>query len=329
MVLQGQSATDGYHFDNGDGWTLRLYRAAGSQVRGKKPVLIVPGYGMNSYIFTFHPRGLSLTEYLAQRGLEVWRVDLRAQGEASYHGDGERENFRLDDLAVTDLGAAIDAVLRQTQTGCTKVDVIGASLGGTLIFAHAALAGTDKLGGIVAIGSPVRWVKVNPVIELLSMSPALIGEMRMRGTRKLARLALPLLTKFAPDLLRIYLNPTLTDVSRLSEMLQTVENPNRYLNRQIAVWIHRRDLTLRHHNVTAALQHVRNPVLTISATHDGIVPPATARYVHDTVGSPDKTLIEVGSATVMLAHADLFISDIALERVYQPLADWLLAREPQ
>lgn len=329
-------ATD-YSFDNGAGWTLQLYRAAGSNVHGKKPVLIVPGYGMNSFIFSFHPRGLSLMEYLAQQGLEVWRVDLRGQGEARYHGNHlaagvpranvDPDNFRLDDLAVTDLGAAVDAVLQHTQTGCSRVDMIGASLGGTLILAHAALAGTAKLGGLVTIGSPVRWVKVNPIIKVLASAPALVGEVRMRGTRRLAQVVLPLLTRFAPDLLRIYLNPTLTDTSRIAELMRTVENPNRYLNRQIAVWIHRRDLTLRRQNISQALQRIDCPSLTILASHDGIVPPATARYSHDKLGSKDKTLLEVGSATVMLAHADLFISDVALERVYGPLSEWLLGRQ--
>lgn len=327
-------------FDNGAGWRLQLYRASKGAVRGKKPVLIVPGYGMNSHLFDFHPEGASLVEYLAQRGLEVWRVDLRGQGAATYVGEKRKtavpvpapDNFRLDDLAVTDLGAALGAVLEHSDTGRDRVDVVGASLGGTLMFAHAALSGTARIGGMVAIGSPVRWVKVNPLLQLLSTSPGLVGNIRFKGTRRMASLLLPPMVRYAPSLLKMYLNPSLTDTSNLSaaefnKLMSTVENPNRYLNRQIAVWIHRRDLTLRRRNLSEALQYIDRPSLTIIASHDGIVPPATARYAHDKLGHKDKTLIEVGSATVMAAHADLFISKLAESRVYAPMAEWLLARQ--
>ena len=54
------------------------------------PVVILPGYGMNSFIFGFHPRGLSLEAYLASRGIEVWSVDLRGQGRARSTGGDDR-----------------------------------------------------------------------------------------------------------------------------------------------------------------------------------------------------------------------------------------------
>jgi hypothetical protein len=70
------------HFvDNGDGWQLSLFQTwdPARLAPGRNPVLIVPGYGMNSFIFSFHPRGLSLEGYLADAGFEVWRADLRGQ----------------------------------------------------------------------------------------------------------------------------------------------------------------------------------------------------------------------------------------------------------
>src|SRR5574342_105726 len=105
-----------HEVDNGDGWTLSLFQTWGDRlVAGRRPVLIVPGYGMNSFIFSYHPQGASLESYLVDDGFEVWRADLRAQG-ASRPGPGaDRERFGLADLAVTDVGAALEAVAARTR----------------------------------------------------------------------------------------------------------------------------------------------------------------------------------------------------------------------
>src|SRR5262249_2742551 len=89
---------------NGDGWHLSLFQTWDDRrfVPGRRPVLIVPGYGMNSFIFSFHPRGLSLEGYLAHAGFEVWRVDMRGQGRSRSVGGGDE--YGLEDLALTDLG---------------------------------------------------------------------------------------------------------------------------------------------------------------------------------------------------------------------------------
>src|ERR1051326_6861472 len=54
--------------------------AAAPSGKGARPVVIVPGYGMNSFIFGFHPQERSLEATLAHRGLVVYAADLRGQG---------------------------------------------------------------------------------------------------------------------------------------------------------------------------------------------------------------------------------------------------------
>lgn len=311
---------------NGDGWLLSLFQTWDEErlVAGRRPVIIVPGYGMNSFIFSFHPRGLSLEGYLAQAGFEVWRVDLRGQGGSrSIGGD---DDFQLEDLALTDLTVAVRAALERTRTGAAKADLIGASLGGTIMFIHTALARESPLGSLIAVGSPVRWVDVHPAIKIAFAFPALVGLVRFRGTRKFAGLALPHLARHAPWVLSIYMNPEITDTSAAAEMVRTVEDPNRHVNRQIACWIRDRDLVLRGVNISEALSFLPNPLLCVSALGDGIVPRRTAAFPYEASGSPDKRLIEVGSAEIAVAHADLFISNEAHARVFEPVASWLAAR---
>ena len=91
--------------DERDGWRLEL-RQVLDEARldtSRRPVAIVPGYGMNSFIFGYHPRGLSLEEHLAEAGFEVWSLDLRGQGGSVCVGP--RRDYDLADLAVTDLQA--------------------------------------------------------------------------------------------------------------------------------------------------------------------------------------------------------------------------------
>ena len=276
---------------------------------------------MNSFIFSWHPRGLSLEGYLAHAGLEVWRVDLRGQGGSRSVGGGDQ--YGLEDLALTDLPAAVAAVLQRTRTGAARVDVLGASLGGTIMFAHAVMNPAHAFGALVAIGSPVRWVEIHPALRVLFSSPALVGLVRLRGTRRLAELALPLLARRLPWVLSIYMNAEITDTSAVSEMVRTVEDPNRHVNRQIAQWIRDRDLIMRGVNVAEGLRSLTSPLLCVSAWGDGIVPRPTAEFPYLAVASPVKKLLEVGTPDLAMAHADLFISKEAQIRVFEPIAAWL------
>jgi pimeloyl-ACP methyl ester carboxylesterase len=315
--------TEKHLVSNGAGWRLALFQSwdPSKLVPGRNPVAIVPGYGMNSFIFGYHPRGLSLEQYLVEAGFEVWRMDLRGQGAAVR--EGGLDNYSLEDLALTDLGVAVDALLARSRTGATRVDILGASLGGTIMFLHAALNPAHRFGALVSMGAPVRWVKIHPLLRALFTSPTLVGLVPVRGTRRLAELALPLLVRHAPWLLSIYLNPAITDTRAAREMARTVEDPNRFVNRQIAQWLHARDLVVRGTNLSDALRDVARPLLCVVANRDGVVPYETASFPFHQVRSRVKALLEVGDKDMAVAHADLFISDEAHARVFHPLATWL------
>jgi pimeloyl-ACP methyl ester carboxylesterase len=276
---------------------------------------------MNSYIFSFHPNGASLEGFLAHQGFEVWRVDLRAQGGAV--STGGTEQYTLEDLALVDLRTAIDGVLARTKTTAQRVDMIGASLGGTLMFIHAVLNDANKLGSLVAMGSPVRWINLNPLLRLLFLSPGLVGQLRIKGTRRMAELALPQIVRFVPWLLKVYLNPEITDTKAASQLMKTVEDPNRFINKQIAHWVRSKDLIVSNVNIGEALARIKNPLMVLLAAADGIVPRDTAEFPYHQVSSRERKLVVVGDDKVHVAHADLFISNRAHADVYTPLSDWL------
>jgi pimeloyl-ACP methyl ester carboxylesterase len=326
-----QSDEERTYVDNGAGWRLAIKRTRPDPAErslGTRPVLIVPGYGMNSFIFGFHPRGLSLEAFLASQGLEVWSVDLRAQGRSvRTNGVGEpdgEDRYGIADLALVDLGCAIDTVLARTRTGATSLDLLGASLGASLMFAHLACVPAAPVRAIVSMGGLVTWQDPHFALRAAFFSPWLVEQVRMKGTRRMVELTFSFLLRHAPSVLSIYLNEASTDLSQAQTMLNTVEDPNRFMNREIAEWIARRELVVRGVNVSRALASMKHPLLCIVANQDGIVPPATARAPFEAIGSKDKELLCVGEPHAPIAHADLFVATGAQEKVFAKIANFLL-----
>jgi pimeloyl-ACP methyl ester carboxylesterase len=329
--------------DNGVGFRLSLRHTApdgearerAREARGgrpPRPLVIVPGYGMNSFIFSYHPHGPSLEASLAARGIDVWSVDLRGQGDSIAHDAEDPERYGLADLAGTDVGAALGYVLGATArstspwdgNGDGKVDVLGASLGASLVLGHIAMNPGARVGSVVTLGGLVTWVTVPAMLRALFRSPWLMGHLPLRGTRKLAGFALPTLAKVAPGFLSIYMHTRSTDIEQASTMVRTVEDPNRHVNREIAEWVARKELVLGGVNVSRALPSMHNPLLCIVAMQDGIVPPDTATALFEAMGSFRKVLLEVGTPDAPIAHADLFLSTGVQEKVFEKIADFLL-----
>lgn len=313
------------HFvDNGDGWRLALHRrhAPDRLDPRRRPVVMVPGFAMNAFILGFHPRGPGIAEYLALAGFEVWCVELRAQGQ-SVRSSRARRRFGIEDLGTVDLAAAIEGVRRHSAVQADRVDVIGCSLGATYMFIQAAWWPTHRIARMINLGGPLRWTAVHPVLKGLAAAPPLWSAVRIRGTRRIARGVLPVAAR-VPRLLSMYMTPAICDLSRPDALVQTVDDPVPAINRQIARWIRRGDLVIDGRNLTDDVARLELPLLTVVATGDGIVPEATAASAHDAMAHDARTLLYAGDEQRPMAHADLFISDLAEAQVFEPVVRWLV-----
>ncbi|MEO1272041.1 MAG: alpha/beta fold hydrolase [Myxococcota bacterium] len=313
-----------HHPHNDDGWSLDLKQTWDTERFDpeRHPIAIIPGYGMNAFVLGYHPNGLSLEAYLAQSGFEVWSLNLRGQGAARRHYGSPNYGFRQ--LALIDLPCAFAAIRRHSHSQASQqLNLIGCSLGATLMYIYAAHHPTDHhLVRWVTIGGPLRWDNAHPLMRLAFRSPALAGALPIRGTRALARTVLPI-AKRLPQLLSLYMNANIIDLTHADQLVQTVDNPNRRLNRQIALWMRDRDLVVAGLDITQALAGIDLPLLCILANKDGIVPPQAVLSVCDAIGTQDVTVLKVGDERTWFAHADLFISRYAQERVFEPLVQWL------
>ncbi|MBL8606881.1 MAG: alpha/beta fold hydrolase [Myxococcales bacterium] len=306
--------------ERGHHLAVRLRRPA-TPKPGAAPAVLLPGYGMNSFIFGFHPSGESLEEYLAARGIETWVCDLRGQGQSTRTWGDTRATLR--DLAVEDVGAVLAEVVRRSATGRDQVNVVGCSMGAALAFGHVAVRPEAPVRALVSLAGAVTWVKAHPLVRAAFASPTLAGAVKIKNTRAAARVLFPTLIKLAPWALSPYLRAETTDASRSDEMVQTVEDPTPELNREVARWIKGKDLVIDGVNVTHAMRAMRHPMLCVLANQDGIVPPETARAPYDVIGSTDKELVCVGDRAAPFAHGDLFVGTGAQEKVFSHIARFL------
>lgn len=317
-------AEDTFHPDNGDGWRLDVtrYHDPDALDRSRAPVLMVPGYGMNTFILNFHPTGDSMVAYLCHRGFEVFTANLRGQGGSTCRGDGHRYGFR--ELSLIDYPTVQRLVLEETLTEADRLHGVGCSLGASILYAYLAHhLDSHRFASLIAIGGPLRWIEIHPAVKTAFGSPKLAAMLRIRGTRKLARTFLPMLKK-APWLLSIYMNVDQIDLSEVDKLVKTVDDPNPYLNVQIARWLDKRDLVVAGLNVTDALRGFDQvPILCLLASDDGIVPASSAKSVRDIVDPKCVDVVEVGTEKKWYAHADLFISEEADRTVFEPMAEWL------
>ena len=304
-----------------DGWSLHLTRFEAPEFEpSKPPVVLVPGYGMNHFVLQFHPRGTSMVESLARAGHEVWTANLRGQGR-SKKLRRRAGKVTLANLVQNDLEAVIEDVISATRTNHQRVVLVGASLGGTISYAHLALRPGARVLGLIAFGAPLRWDHVPGIVRLAFASPRLLSLVRVRGTRRMARLFMPVV-KRVPRIAHLYANPSHIDMTRADEMTQTVEDPHPGLNVELARWVKRKDLVIHGVNVSDALRKEDRPLLVVYANRDGVVPPDTATSARGIWGGPVE-VVKVGTADDWYAHADLFVGDDCAKLAFEPMTKWL------
>ncbi len=159
---------DGYAY-TADGWRLgvRHYRPEHPDPN-KLPVVLCHGLGLNATFWTITDN--HLPAQLNARGYEVYVFDIRGSGENGRPGRNDRINralrhtpfrergerwWNVNDLMRYDVPAILDYV--QRDTGRDRVNWVGHSMGGMLMFPYLELepAGHERIASFVAMGSTI------------------------------------------------------------------------------------------------------------------------------------------------------------------------------
>jgi pimeloyl-ACP methyl ester carboxylesterase len=336
--------TDGFAYTE-DGWRLgvRHYRS-GNPDPGKLPVVLCHGLGLNATFWTITHNHLA--SQLCARGYEVFVFDIRGSGETAQcrherlnrimrrtflRECGER-HWTVDDLVRYDVPAILDYV--QRETGRNRVNWVGHSLGGMLIFPYLELASDpERIANFVGMGSTIIQAEIpqsdmlaaNRGLRVLSLfaSPGRLG-------RPLAFFRLPGMGQID----RFYYTTENVDRETISRFYgYALEDTGPGALKQLDPYLEfghmfSADRTI---DYSARLAQVTTPTLLVAGDGDIMSDVRSTELTFAGIGSPDKTLMRFGKSQGHVAdygHCDLVWSRYAPREIFPPIIDWLDQRQP-
>lgn len=325
-----------------DGWQLALHHypacfrgktQEGCTVEKKRePVILCHGLACNRFTFDLNEER-SMARYLADRGYDVWMLELRGHGESPRKKGKKamRDGFGMDEYALHDVPAALQYVTQQT--GAAQVNWVGHSMGGMILYMYLSTTGDPRLRNVVTMGSPGSF----------DYPSRLVGS-ALKATRY--AMALPRIN------VPLYSRPVARVTSRLlgfEEVGLNTENLSKPATREVLwLWfapiergVERSFVSIRdagrlvsrdgQTDYSARLSEFKVPLLAIAGRVDALAPPYNVLQVFEKVGSTDRTF-ELASRTngyhADYGHADLMVGDNAKADLYPLVYRWLESRQP-
>ena len=329
-----------------DGWRLGVRHLRPEEPDpGKLPVVLCHGLGLNATFWTITDR--HLPEQLLERGYEVFLFDFRGSGESSKAGTVGRVNSRLretflleygegdwnvDEIVRYDVPAVLDYV--KGATGRDRVNWVGHSLGGMLMFAHLELSPEPwRVANFVAMGATVTLADA-PQSDMLRAN---------RNLRKLAsvvspgRLGRPLKYVRLPGLDKIdrlyYTNSNVDPLTVSRFYGYTLEDTGRSALKQLDPYLETGHFVSADRKIdyAARLAEVKAPVLMVAGDADVMSDVRSTELTFTALGAADKTLVRYGKAEGQRAdygHCDLVWSRYAPDEIFPEIVSWLDRRQP-
>jgi pimeloyl-ACP methyl ester carboxylesterase len=308
-----------------DGATVALHHHA---ARGA-PVVMVHGISSNHRFFDLDADH-SMADWLADRGHDVWLLDLRGHGDARTHLDGRPQlsGWRVDDYGRYDMKAAVDHV--RACTGYETVGFVGHSMGGMVGSIYAVSGGASALSSVVYLGSPGTFSRDAPLAKLAQTGLA-------TGGAALVSLDSALFGSVAADLNRgpfrlrvqeqLY-NPANYEPATIDAALRTIASPmSRGEMAHFARMLERERFTSWDGSVDYldALGSVSVPAFLVAGTADRVVPTAWVEAYVDAFSGPVE-VFRAGTETGLVAdygHLDFALGERADEEIFPRVAAWL------
>jgi polyhydroxyalkanoate synthase len=344
-----------YRTKTADGWDIALKRFNKPDNSNKKklPVVLCHGFNYNDR-FWYLDRDYSLACYLYERGYDVWLISLRGSGNSTKPGLAEfhslsrfelikmpetlakaaltlnKFNWNIDDHINKDIPAALELIKKET--GYEKVNWIGHSLGGMIIYAYLE-AGGEGINNFISVASPMMVPRPpNDILAVIrDQRPAVYLSMLINRT--VASQFKALTGGQNDDIDLLFYNPDNVDKNIKIKMFRyAVEDISPGAIDQLRIMIIEGEFLSadKKINYSANLSKVSVPILCIGGMADNLAPPMSIYFPYEKVSSQDKTIRIFSLANRYSAnygHSDLIIGKKAPQEVYPYILNWLRNRE--
>jgi polyhydroxyalkanoate synthase len=295
------------------------------------PVLLIPPLMVRPYVYDLRPDH-SMVRALRDRGFDVYVVDFGVP-------DRLDSALRLEHYVFTFLPSAIDAVLRHS--GAPDVSLVGYCMGGIFALLYTAAFSDPAHTGrrcatrnLVTIGAPINFEKlgiltlaarlghahVDTIMDRLGNVPSIgaeLGFKLMGGRRTLTKWADLFIHLYDEEYVRGFdaINTWVNDLlpyprEAFKQMVKDVVGQNKLLKRELVLAERPIDLA-----------RIAAPLLALAGRTDNIATLGSTRDVLATVGSTDKTFVEVPGG-----HVGVVGGSAARREVWERAADWLAPR---
>ncbi|MCA9623160.1 MAG: alpha/beta hydrolase [Myxococcales bacterium] len=300
-----------------DGLRLALHHYRARDPRGQEPILCCHGLAANRLAFDLGE--VSLARHLADRGYEVFVLELRGHGLSQRPAWG----WSFDDYLTRDVPAAIAAV--QARTGAERVHFIGHSMGGLLAYAHLA-RGRRDLKSAITVGSSLDYSAGTGFSSLLPFS-GLLRRVPAVPVPLLARASGAFVGRWVTPYERFNVWPSNCEPALwrriCAEGFHPVSSP---VMAQLASALGRGGLRSadgsRHY--LSGLDGVDTPVLALAGSRDAQCPPHTARATIAKLPRAELAVFgtEAGHADEY-GHWDLLMGRRVRDEVFPRILDFL------
>jgi pimeloyl-ACP methyl ester carboxylesterase len=159
-------------------YLLTRFKPDSKAPKGKRPVVLVPGFSMSTYWFRAEmpPPQRNITQYLLDHGHEVWLLDYRSSDRLN----ASLDQFTLDDLAEFDFPDAIEQVSNEVKD---KVHIIAHCVGSISVLMSLLRFNLAKRGvHSIILSQAVAFID-QPFVNRLKARLHLAEILRLLGLR--------------------------------------------------------------------------------------------------------------------------------------------------
>jgi pimeloyl-ACP methyl ester carboxylesterase len=329
-----------------DGWRLGIRHIRPARPDPTKmPVVLCHGLGLNGTFWTITDDHMA--RQLAARGYDVFIPDMRGSGASRRLGPVGWVNQRLlretpmlelgdgewtvDDEIRYDVPAILNYI--EEHTGHSRVNWVGHSLGGMLMFAFLEThPDAHRIANFVGMGSTIQQYTY-PQTQMLRANRAIRNLLCVISTGRIAR---PMMFGRPPGLEKVdrfYYTAANVDKSTVDRFYgYTLENPGQGALEQLDPYLEiGRFLSAdRKIDYVAELPRVTTPLLMIAGEGDVMSDIPSTYLTFNAVSSSDKTLLRYGRMHGHVddyGHCDLVWSRHAPREIFPDVIDWLDQRQ--